>query len=393
MKIGIDISQVVYQGTGVAAYTENLITNLLKIDKKNEYVLFGSSLRLRSKLESFYNSHATVHGSKEKGIINSKNKKNYNNSQGKFFSFPLIFLECLWNKYHILPIETFTGKLDVFHSSDWLEPPAKCPKVTTIHDLAIFKYPETFAPRGGHNIVTNLKRKFEWVKKESKLIIAVSENTKKDIMELLGVPEERIRVVYEAVDEKFIIPKTKLQIEKIKKKYGVEGKYILAVGTIEPRKNLKRVIEAFFQLRGTEPVNLVIAGKYGWGHELDRDRVRDRVKILGYVPKEDLAGLYAGAECFVYPSLYEGFGLPVLEAMASGCPVVTSNVSSLPEIAGQAGVLVNPYDTQEIERGIQEALQNRKKLIELGRQHCHQFSWQKTALQTLKIYEEALGKS
>ena len=106
----------------------------------------------------------------------------------------------LWNKLHIIPIETFTGKLDVFHSSDWLEPPSKCPKVTTIHDLAIFKYPDVFVPKGGHNIIENQKRKLAWVKKEEKTIIAVSESTKKDIIEILKIPEEKIKVVYEAPD-------------------------------------------------------------------------------------------------------------------------------------------------------------------------------------------------
>ncbi|MDP2649588.1 MAG: glycosyltransferase, partial [bacterium] len=175
MKIGIDVSQLAYPGTGVAVYTQNLIENLLKIDKGNEYLFFFSSMRRKP----------------PKGW-DVKNLK-----------LPPLFLEVLWNRLHVIPIERFIGKIDIFHTSDWLEPPAKCPKVTTIHDLAIFKFPETFIPRGGHDIVSNLKRKLSLVKEESKLIIAVSENTKKDIVELLKIPENKIRVVYEAAGEIF----------------------------------------------------------------------------------------------------------------------------------------------------------------------------------------------
>ncbi|PIU03177.1 hypothetical protein COT44_04765 [Candidatus Shapirobacteria bacterium CG08_land_8_20_14_0_20_39_18] len=370
MKIGIDISQLAYPGTGVATYTENLVNNLLNIDKENEYVLFYSSLRIENKRLK---------------IENIKHRSNIKN-----FRFPPIFLELIWNKFHILPIETFTGKLDLFHTSDWLEPPAKCPKVTTIHDLTVLKYPETFVPRGGHDIVANQKRKLDLVKKESKIIIAVSENTKKDIVELLGIPESRIKVIYEAADEIYN-PSTPLKVNKIKKKYGIEGKYILAVGTREPRKNLARVIEAHSRLTRSNLVTLVIAGKYGWGSE--KSNIKDKkLKILGFVLKEDLALLYSGAECFVYPPLYEGFGLPVLEAMASGCPVVTSNVSSLAEIAGKAAILVNPENVEEIVQGIEKAIKNKEEMTKKGLIRAKEFSWEKTARETLKIYDEVFRK-
>jgi len=366
MKIGIDISQLAFPGTGVANYTENLVENLLKVDKKNEYVLFFSSLR-----------QPTPRDLKSK-IYNLKSYK-----------FPLLLLEFLWNRLHRVPIETFAGRLDVFHTSDWLEPPAKCPKVTTIHDLAIFKYPETFVPRGGHNIVANLKRKLEWAKKESKLVIAVSESTKRDIVKILGMPPEKIRVIYEACDEIYNKPASaeataRQATEKIKKKYGIKGDYILAVGTLEPRKNLKRVIEAFSLLTGFVPVTLVIAGKFGWGEDIEKLKIKnEKLKILGLVSQEDLPSLYSGAQVFVYPSLYEGFGLPILEAMASGCPVVTSNVSSMPEVAGEAAVLVDPENVEDIARGTKEAIDRRDKLIKKGFERVKEFSWEKTARETL----------
>jgi glycosyltransferase involved in cell wall biosynthesis len=358
MKIGIDISQLAFQGTGVATYTENLIVNLLKIDKQNEYIFFYSSLRqdLPSNLKS------------------------------KFLN-----LEMLWNRLHILPIETFTGKLHVFHTSDWLEPPTNCPKVTTIHDLAIFKYPETFVPKGGHNIIQNQKRKLEWVKKETKTIIAVSENTKRDIIDILKIPENKIKVVYEASDPGYGKQQTNENIEKTKKKYGVSGKYLLTVGTLEPRKNIKRVIEAYkILINQFSDLSLIICGKMGWGDDIGKwimGNGKCQIKFTGYVPKEDLACLYQGAECFVYPSLYEGFGLPVLDAMASGCPVVTSNISSLPEVAGDAGILVNPENVEEIVKGIANALKNKESLAKKGLIQASKFSWEKTARETLKIYQ------
>lgn len=188
MKIGIDISQIVYEGTGIANYTRRLVETLVKIsakggpasdwDKKNEYVLFFSSLR-RKLDSSFIN-----------GLTSSRVKI-------KQFRLPPLLLEFLWNKLHIFPIEWFIGPVDVFLSSDWVQPPTvKAKKITTIHDLIIYKHPESFQPKGGHDIVTNQKRRLKWVKKEADLIMCDSEATKKDVMGILKIKEEKLRVVY-----------------------------------------------------------------------------------------------------------------------------------------------------------------------------------------------------
>lgn len=179
MKIGIDISQIVFPGTGVATYTQRLVENLLKIDQKNNYVLFGSSLRKKKLLDDYLEKF-----------------RNNKNVRVKTFYFPPLFLELLWNKLHIFPIERLIGKIDVFLSSDWLQPPTKAKKVTTIHDLIVYKYPESFQQKGGHNIVVNQKKRLEWVKKECDMIICDSEATKKDAMEILGIEEKRLKVVY-----------------------------------------------------------------------------------------------------------------------------------------------------------------------------------------------------
>ena len=185
MKIGIDISQIVYEGTGVATYTKNLISNLLAIDKKNEYVFFGSSLRRQKDLKRF-----------------TKN----------VWPIPPTLLDVLWNQLHILPIESLIGSLDIFHSSDWTQPPTKAKKVTTIHDLIVYKYPESSHPQ----IITTQKRRLDWVKKECDLIIVDSLATKKDCQEILGIGESRLRVVYPAVGEGFR-PQSKVKISAKKK--------------------------------------------------------------------------------------------------------------------------------------------------------------------------------
>lgn len=372
MKIGIDISQSVFKGAGVALYTKYLITNLLKIDKKNEYVLFGTSFRFHQELENFYRS------------LQAKNCKK------SFFKIPHPLFELTWNHLHQLPIEAFTQKLDVFHTSDWFEPPSNCPKVTTIHDLVVYKYPQTLPCR----TILNHRRKLEWVKKESALIITDSQSTKQDIIDILKIPERKIKVIYPGCALRYNVNQ-KQATSNIREMYKIKEDYILSVGTREPRKNLQRLIQAFVLLKNELPnLSLVIVGKYGWGKDIDNFKFKSsswqtNIKLLGYVPKEELFSLYSGAECFVYPSLYEGFGLPILEAMASGCPVVTSNVSSMPEVAGKAAVLVNPESIEDISSGIKRALNEREELIKKGKQRAKNFSWEKTAEETLSVYLEA----
>jgi len=179
MKIGLDVSQIVFQGTGVAQYTKKLVENLLRIDKKNEYVLFGSSLRQKKSLDDY--------------LAGLRKRKNVS---ARTFSLPPLLLEFLWNKLHIFPIEWFIGRIDVFLSSDWLQPPTKARKVTTIHDLIVYKYPEAFQSKGGHDIVVNQKRRLAWVKKECDLIICDSQATKKDVVDILKIPEKKTRVIY-----------------------------------------------------------------------------------------------------------------------------------------------------------------------------------------------------
>ncbi len=179
MIVGIDVSQVIHEGTGVAHYTRNLVESLIRIDKKNQYVLFGVSLRKKKILDHY--------------LERFQNKKQV---KIKTFLFPPLLLELLWNKLHLLSLEKLIGRVDVFFSSDWLQPPTKAKKVTTIHDLIVYRYPESFRPKGGHDIVANQKRRLAWVKKEVDLIVCDSEATKKDVLEFLKIPSRKLKVVY-----------------------------------------------------------------------------------------------------------------------------------------------------------------------------------------------------
>ncbi len=383
MKIGIDISQIVYRGTGVASYTKFLVEGFSRIDKDNQFILFGSSLRNKKLLKEFLKEF-------------DKNK-----FKRKISSLPPKFLEFLWNGIHLFPIENLIGEVDVFHSSDWLEPPARsAKKVTTIHDFAVFKYPQTFSARGGHDIVANQKRKLFFAKRECDLIICVSQTTKQDAMEILKIPEKKLRVVYEA-PETMYFPRGEEQIKRVMEKFGVKDNYLLCVGTREPRKNLDRAIMAFAEIASKYPeLSLLIAGKYGWGEDnskfkIQNSKLESKVKLLGFVEQEDLAALYSRAEAFVYPSLYEGFGLPILDAMSCGAPVVTSNVGSMKEVAGESAVLIDPESVDSIAEGVLKILKNaslRNELKAKGLKRSGEFSWDKTALQTLNVYHSLADK-
>lgn len=365
MRIGIDVTASIYTGTGVATYYQLLIPELLRAGKEHEFILLGYALRRYRDLT----------------LANKR------------YFLPPRLMEFLWNDLHIIPVEKLTGPIDVFHAWDYLQPPTKSATiVTTVHDLTTLKFPMYHHP----STVDAQKHRLRWVKKEAALVIADSVATKQDLIELLGYDEDRITVIYLAAGKQFSEFRRRSQefrdedIKRVKKAFGIDGRYILSLGTIEPRKNLKRVIDAFTSLRtrNTAIDTLVIAGHVGWGDALPP---ADGVTIIGKVPPSDLPALYAGAEALVYASLYEGFGLPVLEAMAVGCPVVVSDRGSLKEVAGHAAVLVDPEDVTSISFGIETALAHRARLIAKGLKHESTFTWQKTARETLGVYRRVLG--
>ena len=410
MKICIDISQSVYP-RGVGRYTRELVSHLLKINPsaspstsssssnlsdlgiedlslgvedlssgpkgseqvKNQYVLFGSSLRQQKTLKDFFNSISDISTSSD---ISSQKLRIKPQAISKFYPIPPTILEFLFNRFH-LSIDAFVGKVDIFHSSDWTQPKSSAKKVTTIHDMIVYKFPQLFDSK----TISVQKRRLAWVKKEVDKIIAVSDSTKKDIIEILQIPEEKIEVIYEAAAPIFY-KRGEDEIEIAKKKFGIKKDYILTVNTRSSQK-LAKLLEAFSVVRKDLDITLVVVGEKIQSYQ-------DIINI-GFVLDEDLARLYSGVSVFVFPSFYEGFGLPVLEAMACGAPVVCSNTSSLPEIAGKAAVYVNPNSKESIVEGVKKVLMDKKFAQELSKQSVNQasqFSWEKTARETLRVYEE-----
>ena len=297
--------------------------------------------------------------------------------------------------YLKIPIEPFLGEVDVLHVTDYLIPQVRKAKlVVTIHDITPLLLPQY------HNRYTRtyIRNKLLSIGERADRIIAVSENTKRDIMHSLSIPESKIKVIYEAIDKSYHPIEDIKFLNRIRKRYTLPDKFILHVGTIEPRKNITRLIKAFSTLKKMKSLKhkLVIAGQKGWRYSDIFREVKDldlegEVIFIGYVSEEDLPGLYNAAQVFVYPSLYEGFGLAPLEAMACGTPVICSHTSSLPEVVGDVAILVDPYNIDEMARAIGEVLTDeglRQEMGAKGLKRASLFSWEKTARETLSVYRD-----
>lgn len=360
-----------------------LINGLLINDKKAGIGNYGYNL-INSLVN--YNSDYNISVLTQHGIrlnkINTVYKK-YNSSYKRILGEQLL----LFREYY---------KYDLIHFIDYSSPIIKInkPIIVTIHDLSFYKFPETFAygSRKIKETITPIS-----IKRASKIIVD-SQSTKKDVLATFDISESKVKVIYPGRPNYQMLDDKK-QIENIKKKYKISGDYILYLGTLEPRKNILRLIDAYSSLiKEGITENLVIAGKKGWLYEDIFKRVKqlglkERIIFTDYIDEEDKPLLYSGAKVFVYPSLYEGFGLPPLEAMTCGIPVVVSNSSSLSEVVDEAGLYVNPKDTHSIAQGIYDIITNgelRDKLVVAGRKRSLCFDWNKTARQVIEIYDEIL---
>lgn len=335
MIVGMDISQVAHMG-GVGVYTQNLAEQLVKLSEL-EMKFFYSSLR-----KPYQGNLPNV----------------------KQFKIPPTVFELLFNNLRYPVIESLIGEIDVFHSSDWGQPKTKAKKVTTYHDVIPLKFPNWSHPK----IVTVHKKRLEIVEKEIDMVIAVSESTKKDLLELTKIPEEKIVVVYEGVDDIFK-PQREEDIEKFKLKYKLPDNFILSIGGIGERRNMDKIKEI------SKYHNLVVTGK-----DL-------------FVERVELPLLYCSAQVLLYPSLYEGFGLPIVEAMACGTPVITSNISSMPEVGGEAALSVDPNDTNDISNKLFDVTRDknlRSIMIKKGFVQAKKFSWEKCARETLGVYQRVM---
>ncbi|NJN55659.1 MAG: glycosyltransferase family 4 protein [Anaerolineae bacterium] len=376
MKIGIDVTAAITQGGGIGRYTRELVQALTAVDAQNDYHFFAAKTPTASPVpDPIPQAH---------------------NVQLHVAPFDERWLYRLWYRLRLpLAVQRFTGPLDLFHSPDFVLPPVhgRIPTLLTVHDLSFVHYPETFPAR----LVAYLNRVVPWSIRRATHILADSQATKDDLTAVWQVAPQKITVLYSGVHERFHPVADQQKQTAVRHQYNLgSAPYILAVGTVQPRKNYQLLIRAFQPIAQAQPHNLVITGGKGWlmeemMAEVGRQGLDGRVQFAGFVADEDLPTLYSAADLFVFPSLYEGFGLPLLEAMGCGVPVITSNTSSLPEVAGQAAVLLSPHDqeawTAAMARLLADSLE-RTQLVAAGFRQVRHFSWEQSAHQLRQLYEQ-----
>jgi glycosyltransferase involved in cell wall biosynthesis len=371
MHIAIDAHSIGAQLAGNETYAVNLITALAEIDQSNRYTLYVTR---QSAVERFTNRWP-----------NFQVKRTLPHT-------PLVRIPVT------LSVELRKNRVDVLHVQYTAPPRTPCPLVATIHDLSFEHLPETFKRRSRAQLRLTVRR----TAKKAAQILTLSEFSRRDIIETYALDPERVFVTPPAAASHFARVTNETELRRIRTSYGIQRDYILALGSIQPRKNLVRLIKAYEGLRralnSTEQLpQLVLAGKRGWleaetMRAAEQSEARDDIIFIGYVPDTDLAAVYSGALCFAYPSYFEGFGLPILEAMQCGTPVIAGNRTSLPAVAGDAALLVDPFDVGAIGNALAQIIKNadyRAQLRVKGVERAARFSWRKTAQLTLQAYERA----
>lgn len=372
MHIAIDAHSVGAGLAGNESYATNLIEALAEIDSVNDYTLYVTR---NEAVERF-----------------SKRWPNFQ-VRTTLPHTPLIRIPLT------LSAELRKHPVDVLHVQFTAPPFAPCPFVVSIHDLSFEHLPETFNRRSRAQLRLTVRRSAH----KAARIVALSEHGKRDIIATYGISPELVTAIPLAAPPHFEPVTNERELQRIRHTYGIAQDYILSVGSIQPRKNLSRLISAYVRLREARPDSklpqLVIVGKRAWLYDetlksIDDSGAGASVIVTGYVPDNDLPALYSGALCFVYPSYFEGFGLPPLEAMKCGTPVIVGNRTSLPEVVGDAGLLVNPFDVQALAAAIEQLLDNpdfRLKLRVKGLMRARMFDWRETARRTLEVYQAAVA--
>ncbi len=363
MRIGIDARLVQYTQAGITQYTLSLLHEFCALAQDDQFVVLQSRKQ-----------------------------------QGRLVEHPSFQVHACWTPPHhrleqwLLPLELAALDLDVLHSPDFIPPFRRnCKSVITIHDLNFLLYPHFLTPESA-----SYYGQIDQAVRNCDHIIAVSDSTKRDIIRLTGAAESKITVVYEAANPIYRPVKDEQFLRPLRSRLGINCPFILFVSTIEPRKNVPTLLMAYRKLLDgyRAEADLVLGGERGWLADevyalVDKLRLRERVRFLGRVAPEDLLGLYNAARLLVHPAFYEGFGLTPLEAMACGTPVVVSKTSSLPEVVGDAALLVEPQDVDGMTVAMWRLLSDdvlHEQMAEKGLKRARQFNWRKTALETLDIY-------
>lgn len=374
MRIAIDAHSVGAKLGGNESYAVNLIEALAEIDSANDYTIYVTTREAHDRFHQRW-SNFTV--------------------RSTLPHTPLIRIPLT------LSAELRKNPVDVLHVQFTAPPFCPCPSVVSIHDLSFEHLPRTFNARSR----TQLRLTVRHSAKRAARILTLSEHTRQDLMKTYGIEAKRITAIPLAAPAHFGPIDDNRELQRVRHNYGIDGDYILSVGSIQPRKNLARLIKAYASLRGDHSAvklpKLVLVGKCAWLYDetlraLEESGVKEAVVLTGYVPEKDLPALYSGALCFIYPSYFEGFGLPPLEAMKCGTPVIVGNKTSLPEVVGDAGLTVDPFDVEAIANGIKRLLHDsslRQELSVKGKRRATEFDWRETARQTLRVYEEVVGRS
>lgn len=369
MRIAIDAHSVGAKLGGNESYAINLIEALAQIDEVNDYTLYVTTAEARDRFHQRW--------------PNFKVRNTLPHT-------PLIRIPLT------LSAELRKNPVDVLHVQFTAPPFCPCPVVVSIHDLSFEHLPHTFHRRSR----TQLRLTVRHSAKRAAKILTLSEHTKSDIIDTYGVEPSKISAIPLAAPGYFEPVADNRELQRVRHTYGIDGQYILSVGSIQPRKNLPRLVSAYDLLRGKYAENelpkLVLVGKRAWLYDetlraLEQTGLARSVILTGYVPESDLPALYSGALCFVYPSYFEGFGLPPLEAMKCGAPVVVGNQTSLPEVVGDAALTVDPFDVNAIAGAIEKLINDsdlRRDLSVKGRSRAEQFDWRETARRTLQVYKQ-----
>lgn len=374
MRIAIDAHSVGAQLGGNESYALNLIEALAQIDSVNEYTLYVTTAAAHERFHQRWPNfrvHRTLPHT------------------------PLIRIPLT------LSTELRKHPVDVLHVQFTAPPFCPCPVVVSIHDLSFEHLPQTFNRRSR----TQLRLTVRHSARRATRILTLSEHTRRDVIDTYRIAADKVTAIPLAAPSHFGPVADDKELQRVRHIYGIEGDYVLTVGSIQPRKNLVRLIKAYAALRGAHSSNkcpkLVIVGKCAWLYDetlraLEETDVRDSVVLTGYVPESDLPALYSGALCFVYPSYFEGFGLPPLEAMKCGAPVIVGNATSLPEVVGDAALKVDPFDISAITAAMDQLINNselRRELSVKGQARAKMFDWNDTARRTLAVYEQVYRTS
>ena len=366
MRIAIDVRKL--HDFGVGTYVRNLVRWLARLDQESEYVL----LCRREDCE-----HIEQLGRNFRPMPD----RSANYSVAEQFTVPL---------------DLARARADLFHAPHYVLPAlTPCRSIVTIHDCIHLMFPQYLPGRLAHNYA---RVAFWLAANRSARILTVSEASKRDILRFFSIPSDKVDVIYNAIDDRFSLPPDDAQMTRVRDRYQLHDRFLLYAGNVKPHKNLERLIDAFARLRqnGFDDIKLLITGsevsRYATlRHAVHRYNLHQHVRFLGFLSADTLATLYHLADAFVFPSLYEGFGLPPLEAMASGTPVLTSNVSSLPEVVDDAALLVDPYDPESIADGMRQILSDhsiRERLVSRGRVRAASFSWEESVKRVLAIYRQ-----